>query len=182
MKLFDHTNPRHLQILQEELTYVKNLIQEENRLKGKLVEAYSADRLWGNMTQDERKSALYIAKVEDPDELLDARWDDIPADIQDLIDLSDYERATENNTGRSLYRGTKYAMTQDPNANRFVMAFLKQRDKAAIEELTVKEMSDLNVKLWRFVKRNEPVPKPYTSALDADSYKAGQGRGGWQGD
>ena len=172
MKIFDHNNPKHLEILREEL-YRTKLI---------LAEVYSADRLWGNMLPDERKGALYIAKVEDPDEYLDVAWDEIPADIQDLIDLSDYERATENNTGRSLYRGTKYAMTQDPAANRFVMAFLKKHNKAAIEELTVKEMSDLNVKLWRFVKRNEPVPKPYTSALDADSYKAGQGRGGWQGD
>lgn len=172
MKIFDHNNPKHLEILREEL-YRTKLI---------LAEVYSADRLWGNMLPDERKGALYIAKVEDPDEYLDVAWDEIPADIQDLIDLSDYERATENNTGRSLYRGTKYAMTQDPAANRFVMAFLKKHNKAAIEELTVKEMSDLNVKLWRFVKRNEPAPKPYTSALDADSYKAGQGRGGWQGD
>jgi len=175
MKIFDHTNSRHLKILQEELFRVKKILIEA---------AYSADRLWGNMTQDERKSALYVAKAEDPEEYLDARWDDIPADMQDLIDLSDYERATENNTGRSLYRGTKYAMTQDPHANRFVMTFLKQKNKAAIEELTVAEMSDLNVKLWRFVKRNEPKIDydPSKSALDADSYKAGQGRGGWQGD
>jgi hypothetical protein len=172
IKLFDHTNPTHIKILREEIARAKRL----------MAEAYSADRLWGNMLPDERKGALYVAKVENPEEYLDVRWDDIPADIQDLIDLSAYERATENQTGRSLYRGTKYAMTQDPLANRFVMAFLKQHNKAAIEELTVAEMSDLNVKLWRFVKRNEPAPKPYTSALDADSYKAGQGRGGWQGD
>lgn len=173
MKIFDHTNPKHLEILQEELFRAKKILVEA---------AYSADRLWGNMTPDERKSALYVAKAPNPEEYLNKRWDDIPADMQDLIDLSDYERATENNTGRSLYRGTKYAMTQDPAANRFVMAFLKQHNKAAIEELTVKEMSDLNVKIWRFVKRNEPAPKPYTSSLDADSYKAGRGRDGWQGD
>jgi len=172
--IFNEKNPSHIEILREELMRAKQI----------LTEAYSADRLWGNMTPDERKSALYVAKAEDPEEYLDARWDDIPADMQDLIDLSDYERATENNTGRSLYRGTKYAMTQDPAANRFVMTFLKQHNKAAIEELTVKEMSDLNVKLWRFVKRNEPKIDydPSKSGLDADSYKAGQGRGGWQGD
>lgn len=174
IKLFDHTNPTHIKILREEIARAKRLISE----------AYSADRLWGNMLPDERKGALYVAKVENPEEYLDVRWDDIPADIQDLIDLSAYERATENQTGRSLYRGTKYAMTQDPLANRFVMTFLKQHNKAAIEELTVAEMSDLNVKLWRFVKRNEPKINydPSKSGLDADSYKAGQGRGGWQGD
>jgi hypothetical protein len=173
MKLFDHTNPDHIRILKEEIARAKRILKE----------AYSADRLWGNMLPDERKGALYTAKVEDPDTYLDVRWDDIPADIQDLIDLSAYERATENQTGRSLYRGTKYAMTQDPLANRFVMTFLKQRNKAAIEELTVAEMSDLNVKLWRFVKRNEPkINYSGKSALTPDAYKAGQGRGSWQGD
>lgn len=172
--IFDEKNPRHIEILREELIRAKRI----------MAEAYSADRLWGNMTPDERKSALYVAKAPNPEEYLNKRWDDIPADMQDLIDLSDYERATENNTGRSLYRGTKYAMTQDPAANRFVMAFLKQHNKAAIEELTVKEMSDLNVKIWRFVKRNEPKINydPSKSALTPDAYKAGQGRGNWQGD
>jgi hypothetical protein len=75
-------------------------------------------------------------------------------------------------------------MTQDPMSNRFVMSFLRQRNKAAIEELTVEEMSDLNVKLWRFVKRNEPkrMYDPNSTNLTADDYKAWQGRGGWQGD
>lgn len=159
--IFDEKNPRHIEILREELLRAKKV----------LTEAYSADRLWGNMTPDERKSALYVAKVEDPAEYLDVRWDDIPADIQDLIDLSEYERATENNAGRSLYRGTKHAMTLDPLANRFVMAFLKRLNKAAIEELTVKEMSDLNVKIWQFVKRNEPKPKPMSNSLTPDAYK-----------
>jgi len=44
-------------------------------------------------------------------------------------------------------------------------------------------MSDLNVKLWRFVKRNEPkITSSGKSSMTADDYKAGQGRGGWQGD
>jgi hypothetical protein len=177
MKIFDHTNPRHMEILREEYAYVKDIVEEFNT-------TYSADRLWGTMTPDERKSALYTAKAPNPEEYLSVRWDDIPADLQDLIDLSDYERATANQTGRSLYRGTKYAMTQDPNANRFVMTFLKNLDKAAIEDLTVAEMSNLNVKLWKFVKRNEPKINvdPNKTNLTADDYKAWQGRGGWQGD
>jgi hypothetical protein len=75
-------------------------------------------------------------------------------------------------------------MTQDPMANRFVMTFLKRHNKAAIEELTVEEMSDLNIKIWKFVKRNEPKINydPNKTNLTADDYKAWQGRGGWQGD
>jgi len=176
MNIFDHTNPRHMAILKEELDRAKSILAEAS--------AYSADRLWGNMTPDERKSALYTAKAPNPDDYLNVSWDDIPADMQDLIDLSTYERATNNQTGRSLYRGTKYAMTQDPMANRFVMTFLKRHNKAAIEELTVEEMSDLNIKIWKFVKRNEPKINydPNKTNLTADDYKAWQGRGGWQGD
>ena len=32
-------------------------------------------------------------------------------------------------------------------------------------------MSDLNVKIWKFVKRNEPKPKPMSNSLTADVYK-----------
>lgn len=174
MKLFDHKNPDHIRILKEELARSKQMLNEE----------YSADRLWGNMTPDERKSALNVAKAEDPEEYLDAKWDDIPADLQDLIDLTQYERAIYSNTGNSLYRGTKYAMTQDPNSNRFVMSFLRQHGKATIEDLTYKEMSDLNHKIWRFVNRNKPknIQDPNRTRLTPDIYDAWQGRGGWQGD
>ena len=172
--IFDETNPRHLEILREELKRAKRI----------LTEAYSADRLWGNMTPDERKSALYVAKAPNPEEYLDKRWDDIPADLQDLIDLSQYERAIYSNTGNSLYRGTKHAMTQDPNSNRFVMAFLRQHGKATIEDLTYSEMSDLNHKIWRFVNRNKPknIQDPNRTSLTPDTYAAWRGRDGWQGD
>jgi hypothetical protein len=177
MKIFDHSNPRHMEILREEYTRVKDIVEAYNT-------TYSADKLWGNMTPDERKSALYVAKAPNPEEYLDGTWDDIPADLQDLIDLSEYERATSSQTGRSLYRGTKYAMQQDPQSNHFVMAFLRQHGKATIEDLTVGEMSDLNLKIWRFVNRNKPkqIQNPNATSMTADDYKANQGRGGWQGD
>jgi hypothetical protein len=166
-----------MEILREEYAHVKDIVEAYNA-------TYSADKIWGKMTPDERKSALYAAKALNPEQYLTVQWDAVPADMQDSIDLSDYERATDSQTGRSLYRGTKYAMTQDPAANRLVMAFLKQRNKAAIEELTVEEMSDLNIKIWKFVKRNEPGQKQdlSKSSLTADDYKAWQGKGGWQGD
>jgi len=177
MKIFDHTNPRHMEILREEYAHVKDIVEAYNT-------TYSADKLWGKMYPEERKSALYIAKAPNPEEYLDAPWDSIPADMQDLIDLSEYERATDSQTGRSLYRGTKYAMQQDPQSNHFVMAFLRQRDKATIEDLTLGEMSDLNTKIWRFVNRNKPqqMQDLGKSNMTADDYKAWQGRGGWQGD
>jgi len=177
MKIFDQSNPRHMEILREEYARVKDIVEAYNT-------TYSADKLWGNMTPEERKSALYVAKAPNPDDYIDGAWDLVPADLQDLIDLSDYERAVDSQTGRSLYRGTKSAMQQDTQSNQLVMAFLRQLDKASIEDLTYDEMYDLNVKLWRFVKRNEPkrMYDPNSTNLTADDYKASQGRGGYQGD
>lgn len=177
--IFDESNPRHIEILREELKRAKRI----------LTEAYSADRLWGNMTPDERKSALYVAKAPNPEEYLDKRWDDIPADMQDLIDLSDYERATENNIGRSLYRGALDIMKRDEKNrqryDRLLSQYLRNVNKATIEELTVREMENFHDLLIKF-KNKITTPTMWTtdkpSALTPDAYKDGQGRGNWQGD
>lgn len=173
MSLFDHTNPRHVAILREELARAKKMLKE--------VTSYNADKIWNNMTPDERKSALYIAKTPNPDEYISGVWDSIPADTQDLIDLGEYEPATMSQDGRSLLRGTIAGMKQDPAANRLVMKYLQRLDKSAIEQLTVSELDVLNRKVYQFVNRNQnnistlggPTP---------DEYSANRGRGGYQGD
>jgi len=174
MKIFDHSNPRHMEILREEYAHVKDIVEAYNS-------SYSADKIWGNMTPDERKSALYVAKAPNPEEYLDGVWDDVPADMQDLIDLTEYEPASMSQTGRSLLRGTIAAMKEDPLANRFVMAFLKRVNKAAIEQLTVSEIDDLNAKLWIFVKRNQNNMQTLGGPTP-DEYSANRGRGNYQGD
>jgi hypothetical protein len=63
--------------------------------------------------------------------------------------------------------------------------FLRRVDKAALEDLTVAEINKFFTLFIRFKERLNPSSNKMgdgSSNLDADSYKAGQGRGGWQGD
>ena len=85
MKIFDLNNPRHIAILKEELSAAR-------RLK----ESFDADAIWDSMSIDDRKSALYVAKSASPDDLINGKWDDIPADEQDLIDLGPYDQKADN--------------------------------------------------------------------------------------
>ena len=103
------------------------------------------------------------------------------AEMQDLIDLSEYEPASMSQTGRSLLRGTVAAMKEDPHGNHFVMKYLRHTGKAAIEQLTVSEIDDLNAKLWRFVKRNQNNVQTLGGPTP-DEYSANRGRGNYQGD
>lgn len=173
MNLFDHNNPRHMAILKEELARAKSILTEAS--------SYSADKIWGNMTLDDRRSALYVAKSPNPDDYIDGDWDSVPAEMQDLIDLSEYEPASMSQTGRSLLRGTVAAMKEDPHGNHFVMKYLRHTGKAAIEQLTVSEIDDLNAKLWRFVKRNQNNVQTLGGPTP-DEYSANRGRGNYQGD
>ena len=83
--IFDIKNPRHMAILREEL----------NRAKQILIEGYSADEIWQSMPDTDRNTVLYVAKATNPEELIKMSWDAIPADVQDLIDLSDLNNPDE---------------------------------------------------------------------------------------
>jgi hypothetical protein len=172
MELFDQTNPTHIRILKEELARAKRIISENT---------YSADKIWAIMTPDERKTALYAAKSPNPDDYVEGDWDSIPADTQDLIDLFAFEPSSMSQHGRSLLRGTRAAMQEDPLANRLVSAFLRNAGKAAIEQLNYEQLGILNRKVWMFVKRDQNNVQTL-GGPSADEYRANQGRGGWQGD
>lgn len=165
MNIFDINNPRHKQILKEELARAKRLMEQ----------SYNADAIWKSMTPDQRKEALYIAKELDPDALLDASWDDIPDDVQDLIDLSDYqdsielgdqpELARKNQAGSSLLRGIKHAIKQHPDAERFVTKFLNKVGLENLDDITVDQAYKLNPALWNYIaSKNPQQPKPTTQS------------------
>jgi phosphatidylethanolamine-binding protein (PEBP) family uncharacterized protein len=82
MKIFDINNPRHKSILREELNRAQNILVEAF--------AYSVDEIWDKMSKEDRDTAVYAAKVEDPDAIVGLTWDKVPYDIQDQLDLSDY--------------------------------------------------------------------------------------------
>ena len=161
MKIFDHTNPRHLQILKEELARAKKILNEE----------YSADRVWDAMSEEEQKEALSATTddggPERADEWTGAKWDEIPADIQDAINLTDYELAIDDRTtGRVMLRGIKNAQKENPElANQFIQAFLKKIGRSSLESITTNQSQKLNIGLYRFIQSSQSTSNTDTSGL-----------------
>jgi hypothetical protein len=177
--IFNHKNPRHIEILREELS----------RAKRSLNESYSADAIWDTMTQTDRKEALYVAKIPDPTPYLNASWDSIPADDQDLIDLADYAMASDSQAGRSLIRGIQNALRDNPDAQKFVDKFLKKIGRNNVNKITVDQASKLNTGIWQYISSNKSGPTWTASNLDPRDSISGQPtrnrdwRGGnWTGD
>jgi hypothetical protein len=135
--IFDHNNPRHMEILREELTRAKHIMFEE---------------------------------------------------IRD--DWSENTLAVKDKTlGLPLYRGISSMLREDPRYDRLLASFLRRVDKVTLEDLSIKEINHFFDLLIKFRDKIAPDrfgydtnADPNKTALDADSYKAGQGRGGWQGD
>jgi hypothetical protein len=146
MKIFNHKNPRHMQILKEELARAKRI----------LTEGFSADRIWALMTPDERKTAISTtddASIDLADQYAENEWDNVPADLQDQIDLSEYELAMDDQQGRSLLRGIKSAITENPEkANEFIKKFLKKIGRKRLEDITIDQATKLNIGIYQYIR------------------------------
>jgi len=147
MMIFNHRNLTHIRILKEELARAKRIINEST---------YNADTVWDKMTEVERNEALYVAKVTDPDELIKVIWDKIPADIQDTIDLSDYELANTDKGGRTNIRGLEYGLTEHPKAKTFIDKFLKKVGRTSLKDITIKQSYILQPAFWTYVNSQRP--------------------------
>ncbi len=172
--IFDHTNTIHLRILQEELTRIKQLISEARQ--------YSADETWFNMSATDRKSALYAGKCEE--KYKDSEWDTIPADLQDLIDLSDYVLATTDPMGIGSIRATKNLIQSNPKAEQVANMFLKKIERKSIDVITLKQANQLNLAIQTYVNNNTATN--FTAAANSiDWSKADQdgtpNRSDWRG-
>ena len=151
MMIFDHTNPTHVRILKEELTRAKRIINESTN-----EDTYDVNTIWDKMTKVERNEALHVAKIPEPDELIESKWNEIPADIQDIIDLSDYEIANMDKNGRINMRGLKYGLTQHPEAKTFVDNYLREIGRESLNDITIKQSYDLQPKFWSYVNSQKP--------------------------
>jgi hypothetical protein len=163
MNIFDINNPRHKQILKEEIARAKRLMEQ----------TYNADELWDSMTPEDRKEALYVAKEPNPGSLLNVSWDEVPADVQDLIDLGEYQLARKDQGGNSMLRGIAYAIKENPVGQPFVKKFLEKVGRAELRDLTVKQSYTLNIEVWKYINSKKPAvaPKPTTpSSADFDPY------------
>jgi hypothetical protein len=152
MILFDYKNPTHIRILKEELSRAKHLITEQ---------MFSADEVWDKMPNQDRNEALYVAKVTNPDELIELMWDEIPADIQDVIDLSDYEIASKNKDGRVNIRGIEYAIKENPIGKQFIDKFLKKVGRTSLADITIDQSYKLNTAVWQYINSKSPQTKTY---------------------
>jgi len=147
MMIFNHRNLTHIRILKEELKRAKRIINEST---------FNVANVWDKMTEVERNEALYVAKVPEPDELIKVVWDKIPADTQNIIDLSDYEIASMDKNGRINIRGLEYGLTQHPEAKTFVDKFLKKVGRASLNDITIKQSYALQPAFWTYINSQRP--------------------------
>lgn len=135
MKLFDHTNPRHIQILREELSRAKKILVE-------------TDRQQFIMANSSMRGIFSIIYRDD--------------EFKNTNEMQDYVAGVVN---------SKSTDKDD------ILTALRQYAKDNPEK-----MMEFNIEIQ---KMSEPIHSNNTSgtsSLDADTYKAWQGRGGWQGD
>lgn len=83
MKIFDFKNPRHIQILREEITRAKKMLRE-----------YNESDEWNQMPQEYREQLL--SAIDDDmgpdfaDEYANTEWMNIPDSVTNRIDISNY--------------------------------------------------------------------------------------------
>jgi hypothetical protein len=151
-------NPRYKQILKEELERAKRIITE----------GYSTDEIWDTMSPEDKDTVLYSAKVLNPEELRSGSWDSIPADVQDTIDLSDYELAKYDQAGRTNLRAIENYMKKSPNLEQLASKFLSKVSRSRRNDLTTKQSYDLLQAIQKFINRtSDSRPEIDASADDA---------------
>ena len=107
------------------------------------------------MSENDREEALYVAKAMKPDEWVKATWDQIPADVQDTIDLSDYDTskvevlAKNDQMGRTNLTAITSLSAKDPKVKEIVDALLKALDMQSIGELTKSQSTALLVAIHK---------------------------------
>lgn len=84
MKIFDDTNPKHIQILKEEIQRAKRILRE-----------YNESEIWKNLSADVRRAALM--SVDDDmgpdfaDEYEDTDWMQLPDVITNRLDIKRFD-------------------------------------------------------------------------------------------
>jgi hypothetical protein len=155
MKIFNFKNPRHIEILKEELHRMKNFLSEGT------IGQYSMDEIWKEMTSEERETVLLASSDDDGPDLADQYsdenvWDNIPADLQDQLNIFDYQLAKYDLGARSMIRGIENAMKQHPEAKTFVDKFVQKIGRSSLQNITVKQSYQLNPAIWNYIASKKP--------------------------
>ncbi len=131
-------NPLFRKILKEELDIVRNVINEN----------YSADKIWSSMSEKDREDVLLASADDNGPDLADQYaaetiWDNVPADIQDTLDLSAYELANDDQIGRTNLRAIISLSNNDMKVKQIVDKFLNAIGRESVQNLTKKQSSKL---------------------------------------
>jgi len=167
MNLFNIKNPRHKQILKEELLRAKRILTEGFQ--------YSTDEIWNLMTAKE-KAHLLLSSSDDegPDreeQYATAKWDEIPEDVQDVLDMSEFELAKYDIGGRTNLRAYDRFMKTVPNLGQLTGKFLAKTGRARVNDLTIKQSTALLIAIHKFNDAMKPA-RTQAPAADDSAYKA----------
>ena len=142
-------------LLESNSTFRKIYTEEAIRF-GKILKEYSADKIWNSMSDEDKREALQTAKVDASDSLVNVVWDDVPADVQDSINLFYYELAKDSREGQTMIRGVKNMVSENPDASKLVDKFLEKVKKSKLEDLNNIEAQKLNIAVGRFIMSKSP--------------------------
>jgi hypothetical protein len=161
------TNSTFRRLVNEEAKRFAEIIKHyDSNNNSQILKEYSADKIWNSMSEEEQWDAIGATADDEGPDLADkwtgARWDELPADLQDSIDLGEYELADDDQFGRSMIRGIKKAISENPIAKEFVDKFLKASGRASIDTLTVKQAGELNAGMWKYVRSKETTQETPT--------------------
>ena len=146
------------------------------------------------MTKDDRKTALHVAEATNPDkfktalyvakvyieQLIDITWDEVPADIQDLIDLSDFELAKDDREGRNLLSGIDTAL-KTPGNKQFTDKFLKKIGRTSLRDITVKQATQLNLGIGQYIASKNKNSGIDVTNIDWKDYDGTPNTRDWRG-
>jgi len=148
MKIFDFKNPRHIEILREELRLAKQQLSEN-------AFGYDETKIWDAMSEDDRWDAIASTRddegPDDADRYAAESWDNIPDQITNLIDLSDFKLASSDQGGRTNLRAIGNIKNKHAETQKVINAFLSRVGRSSIDTLTIKQSYQLLMAVQKFV-------------------------------
>lgn len=144
MKIFDITNPRHQEILTEEIQRAKQILLRE----------YNEDSIWASMSSDERWEAIASVRddegPDDADKFSEKKWDDIPDWLTDRMDLSVFQKASADQGGRTNLRAINNFIKKNPETQKLVDKFLEKVGRTTLNDITTTQSYKLLIAVQQF--------------------------------
>ena len=193
MKIFDHKNPKHIQILKEEITRARRILRE-----------YNEAQIWKRLTVTQREELLSAVDADMgpdfADEYAETDWMQIPDTITNRIDLSKYPTDYAKSVDKSAltYARGIFAIIFDEsrfkNTKQLQKFIAKEINATSIEPESIKmalmqyardnsaKMMDLNVKVQQMAVPITPYMSPGSGETKPSRDPFFGGGAEWTGD